>query len=79
MLCLQLENTCAQFSARLEHEKSAAIELRQSLDRKSGELDVARKNHNRDRPINGFPTQEVPSPTFKADLNSAREEIKGLK
>ena len=53
-------------------------ELRAALDKKSNEIESARKSANRDRPINLNPQDVSPVSTPKHDRDS-REEVKGLK
>ena len=67
-------------TARLERERLVANELRAALDQKTSEVDsVARKNLNRDRPLNGGTIQDIPPAPPTPQDKSAKEEIKGLK
>jgi hypothetical protein len=55
-------------------------ELRAALDQKTSEVDsAARKNLNRDRPLNGGTIQDIPPAPPTPQDKSAKEEIKGLK
>ena len=54
--------------------------LRQELEERSAEIDALRKRTNREATVTVEPAKPVPlSPPSKHDLNSARDEIKGLK
>ncbi|KAI5118934.1 hypothetical protein M0805_003758 [Coniferiporia weirii] len=84
------EHVHAELIAKLEHEQSTIAELRHVLEERTLELEASRKTHNRDRPINVGLQELAPSPASsplptptptpsKHDVNTAREEIKGLK
>ena len=61
-----------------DHDTIAA--LRRELEERSAEIDVLRKKANREAPVPVEPSRATPlSPPSKHDLNSARDEIKGLK
>lgn len=65
-------------------EGKVVIELRQSLDERSTELESLKKKLNRDLPINNTLQELKTSPSTpqspsKYDLSTAREEITGLK
>lgn len=54
--------------------------LRQELEERSAEIDALRKRTNREATVTVESAKPTPlSPPSKHDLNSAREEIKGLK
>lgn len=61
-----------------DHDTIAA--LRQELEERAAEIDVLKKKANREVTVTGEPPKSTPlSPSSKNDLNSARDEIKGLK
>ncbi|KAL5528742.1 hypothetical protein ACEPAF_7879 [Sanghuangporus sanghuang] len=79
----ELEHLRSELTSKFERERTAVVELRRALDEKASELEAARKTLNRDRPIN-VGLQDMPTPTAssaptKQDLNSYKDEIKGLK
>ena len=76
----ELEHNMQDQRTKLDHERALVAELRRSLDQKSAELESTRKNFNRDRPLHGDRiSTPSPSPSSKYDMQTAREEIKGLK
>lgn len=61
-------------------DQSTIAALRRELEERSAEIDTLRKKNNREASITGDPSRPTPlSPPSKNDLNTARDEIKGLK
>jgi len=61
------------------HQDTVAA-LRQELEERSAEIDALKKKANRETTVTVESARPAPqSPSSKHDLNSARDEIKGLK
>jgi CAP-Gly domain-containing linker protein 1 len=61
-------------------DRDSITALRQELEERSAEIDALRKKTNREAAVTVEPARPVPlSPSSRHDLNSARDEIKGLK
>lgn len=74
-------NRQAQLEQQLEGENhGTVVALRRELDERLTEIETLKKRVNREASITGDTAKSTPlSPSSKHDLNSARDEIKGLK